>query len=591
MTNTAPRTRRQIRMGPSYTRAICIGVALWAVAPPTRADADAGPRRDPDRNVTISIVGTNDLHGHIEALPRLGGYVANLRRARARDGGGVVLLDGGDMFQGTLESNMNEGAAVVRAYNALGFDAAAIGNHEFDFGPVGPATAPRGPEDDPRGALKARAGEARFPFLAANLVDAATGVLPTWENVGATKLLEVAGVKVGLIGLANAGTAFMTLPANFAGLRALPLAPAVVAGARTLRAAGAAAVIVVAHVGGACARFDVADDLGSCASDSEIFQLARALPAGTVDAIVAGHTHAGIAHRVAGVPIIETFDKGHGFGRIDLTIDRVRRRADAKIFPPQAIPKPGVPFAGTYEGAPLAPDAAVSAAIAPALAAARARRDAPVGVTIVRPITPSYDAESALGNLFTDLMRTARPQADVAMTSGGSLRAELPAGPLTYGRLHEALPFDDRFVTLAITGADLAALIARNLGRAGGVVSLSGVYATASCVAGALQVTLARPDGRPVGARERLTLVTSEFLASGGGGMVPADVRKGGGAITDDGASIRDAMADVLRARAHQKAAPIDPASPPLLDAAHPRLAYPGRRPVRCGKARKDRGF
>ena len=96
-----------------------------------------------DAPVTISIVGTNDLHGHIEALPRIGGYIANLRRARARDGGGVVLLDAGDMFQGTLESNMNEGAAVVRAYNVLKYDAAAVGNHEFDFGPVGPATAPR----------------------------------------------------------------------------------------------------------------------------------------------------------------------------------------------------------------------------------------------------------------------------------------------------------------------------------------------------------------------------------------------------------------------------------------------------------------
>ena len=125
-------------MRASYTSAICLA-ALSLVAPSTRAaDGGAGaPGRDP--LVTISIVGTNDLHGHIEALPRIGGYIANLRRARARDGGGVVLLDAGDMFQGTLESNMNEGAAVVRAYNVLKYDAAAIGNHEFDFGPAGPA--------------------------------------------------------------------------------------------------------------------------------------------------------------------------------------------------------------------------------------------------------------------------------------------------------------------------------------------------------------------------------------------------------------------------------------------------------------------
>jgi len=123
--------------------------------------------------VIISVVGTNDLHGRLEALPALGGYLANLRRARGRDGGAVVLVDAGDMFQGTLPSNASEGAAVVRAYNVLGYTAAALGNHEFDFGPVGPAVTAKQPGEDPRGALRARAKEARFPFLDANLVETA----------------------------------------------------------------------------------------------------------------------------------------------------------------------------------------------------------------------------------------------------------------------------------------------------------------------------------------------------------------------------------------------------------------------------------
>src|SRR5687767_452444 len=103
------------------------------------------PARDPDKPpptgkpkpgaVTLTILGTNDLHGALERLPLFAGYVANVRAARAADGGGVVLLDAGDMFQGTLESNLAEGAHVVRAYNAIGYTAAAVGNHEFDFGP------------------------------------------------------------------------------------------------------------------------------------------------------------------------------------------------------------------------------------------------------------------------------------------------------------------------------------------------------------------------------------------------------------------------------------------------------------------------
>jgi 5'-nucleotidase len=344
-------------------------------------------------------------------------------------------------------------------------------------------------------------------------------------------------------------------------------------------------------VGGACTQFTRADDLSSCDGDSEIFQLARALPPRTVDAIVAGHTHAAIAHRVAGIPIIESYANGRAFGRIDLTVDlappRGRGRGrrppkgrpavvDARLFPPQDLARPGFAFFGTYEGAPLAVDPDVVSAIAPALAAARAKRDAKLGVTITRPIVPATATESALGNLFADLMRAARPKADVALTSGGSLRAALPAGPLTYGQLYEALPFDDRFATIPITGGDLAATIARNLGRAGGVVSLSGLRAQAACVDGALQVRLLRPGGAPVGAAERLTLVTSEFIATGGAGILSDEVRAPAGPA--DGPTIRDAMADLLRARR----GPLDPDNPPLYDAAHPRLGYAGRRPLAC---------
>jgi 5'-nucleotidase len=558
--------------------AFLLGAALL-MALPAQAGHPAGADHPP--RLIVSIVGTNDLHGHLENLPRFAGYLANLRRARQDGGGGVVLLDAGDMFQGTLESNANEGAAVVRAYNALKYDAIAIGNHDFDYGPVGPATGPRAPGEDPRGALKARAAEAHFPFLAANLIDEKTGATPAWRNVGSTHMAYVGDVKVGIIGLANAGTAFMTLPANFAGLRALPLAPVVIAAAKDLRRQGAAVVVVVGHVGGSCTQFTDPDDLASCDGGSEIFQLARALPKGTIDAIVAGHTHAGIAHRVAGVPIIETYDKGASFGRIDIELGaagsprRVPQVIGTAIHRPEPIAKPGAPLV-RYEGADVLIDPAVDKAIEPAVTAARARRALQLGVTVAHPIAPAYAAESALGNLFADLMRAARPKADVALTSGGSLRAALPAGALTYGQLHEALPFDDRMVTLHTTGADLAATVARNLGRPGGVVSLSGVSASAACIDGSLQVTLKRADGKPVAPAEALTLVTSEYLASGGSDVLPAELRAH--ADPADGEPIRDVMADLLRARKK----PLDPDSPPLYDAAHPRLGYPGKRPVHC---------
>src|ERR1700741_2931486 len=181
-------------------------LVLWGTAPHIAAQRPLDRRgiapsgvegRSP--TLTISVVATTDLHGGV--LPRgergglalLGGYVQNIRAARMRDGGGTLLVDSGDMFQGTLESNLNEGAAVVRAYNALGYAAAAIGNHEFDFGPAGPDETVRTPGGDPRGALKARAAQARFPFLAANTVEEKSGRPAAWPNGQPSKNVAVRG--------------------------------------------------------------------------------------------------------------------------------------------------------------------------------------------------------------------------------------------------------------------------------------------------------------------------------------------------------------------------------------------------------------
>ena len=291
------------------------------------------------------MLGTNDLHGHLESLPVFGGFVANLRRVRAQDGGAVILVDAGDMFQGTLESNLNEGGAVVRAYAALGYIAVALGNHEFDYGPVGPAASVAtgqehrpDPAHDPRGALRARAAEAPFPFLDANLVEPATGRPPAWTNVVPGVVREVDGVKLGIVGVTTSGTARTTLAANFSGLTVTPLAPAIAATAADLRRQGATVVIALAHAGGDCHRFDDPTDLRTCDEHDEIFEVARALPAGAVDLIVAGHTHKGVAHRVNGIPIVEAFSNGRAFDRVDLTIDRAsgRRRRHCHLPAPRS---------------------------------------------------------------------------------------------------------------------------------------------------------------------------------------------------------------------------------------------------------------
>src|SRR5687767_9955518 len=202
----------------------CVALAACGSKTPVNGPATASAGR-----VTLSIVGTADLHGGVSAndgrggLALLAGYVANVRAARAADGGGVILLDGGDLFQGTLESNLDEGAAVIAAYNIIGYTASVVGNHEFDFGPVGPDSTPKGPDDDPRGALKARAAQARFPFLAANLIDQGTGRPVSWPNVQPSAVIDVAGIRVGIVGLLTSETLVSTMAANTKGLTIAPL--------------------------------------------------------------------------------------------------------------------------------------------------------------------------------------------------------------------------------------------------------------------------------------------------------------------------------------------------------------------------------
>ena len=264
-------------------RSVCVVVSL-AIAcssPPKRMDP--GMRRPPQRKsgaVTLSIIGTNDLHGALERLPLTAGFIANVRAARSADGGGVLLVDAGDLFQGTLESNITEGADVIRAYNEMGYAASAVGNHEFDYGPAGPATTPQSIEDDARGALKARAAEAKFPFLVSNISDAQSGERIKWPNMPASTMVEVAGIKIGIVGASTESTPFTTMSANFVGLAMKPPAAiAITAEAARLRGEGAKLIVVTAHIGSKCTDLAHPNDISTCDQHEELFRvLSRRAP-------------------------------------------------------------------------------------------------------------------------------------------------------------------------------------------------------------------------------------------------------------------------------------------------------------------------
>lgn len=513
-------------------------------SPQSGAPSTSGPPPTAGELVEITIAGTSDLHGRLSTLPVLGGYMSALRQ---KNPDGVVLVDAGDMFQGTLESNMNEGAAVIEAYKALGYDAAAIGNHEFDYGPVGEPATPRkgatGPEADPRGALKARAEQAKgaFPLLAANILE--DGRPLAWSNVAPSVIVKKRGIRIGIIGVSTKDTPKTTIAANISGITMKPLAQAITDEAKALREKGVQVVIVAAHAGGACKKLDVPNDLSSCEPAAEIFEVAKALPKDTVQAIVAGHTHQAVAHEVHGIPILQSNAYGTDLGRLELRVDlKTGKVAQTVIHPPVAVKK-GV----TWEGIQIAASPEVDARVAPAIESARTARAERLGPTLVGPFFTKYQDESPLGNLVTSLLLAVEPKADIAFANGGGLRADLPAGDLTYGALYDALPFDNRLARVTMTGRALREMLARNLTGKGGIYSIAGARVTGKCNGGKLDVsvrlTAKSKAEREVKEEDRVLIVTNEFLATHGDDFGPGEKVE----IDENGPPFRDLIAALLR--------------------------------------------
>ena len=109
-----------------------------------------------------------------------------LDRIREKHGGKVLLVDAGDIYQGTLISNYGEGKVMVAAYNTLGYHAAAVGNHDFDFGPG------KAGSSDRLAVIKQRTAEASFPVLALNVFEKATKKRVEWPNTAPSRLVKMA---------------------------------------------------------------------------------------------------------------------------------------------------------------------------------------------------------------------------------------------------------------------------------------------------------------------------------------------------------------------------------------------------------------
>ncbi|MFN0061427.1 MAG: bifunctional metallophosphatase/5'-nucleotidase [Myxococcaceae bacterium] len=558
------------------------------VSPESLVSGDGPQVSEP---VRITLVGTNDFHGWLEprmseladgrrvgqgGIATFAGYVKILRE---NNPGGVLLLDAGDLFQGTLAANVTEGAAVIDAFNRLGFDAAAIGNHEFDYGPVGPEAMAKRPEDDPFGALKARIAQAKFPLLSVNIYNR-DGKRPAWLPGDGTVLLDVKGVRIGVFGLTTPQTPYTTNPANVASLRFGALLEETQSAAKSLRERGADLVVGLAHAGGRCWVWRDPNDVSSCdRSHGEVFRLLEQLAPGTLDALIAGHTHQVLGHFVNGTPVIETTGMGRSFGRIELFIDPKSKRLLSELTvieaavpvcaqvnekgscdPDDLEESPAASLQpAQYQGREVLSDVGMQSLLEPALERVRQMQEKRLGVQVPKMLKRKYEAESGIGSAFADALREME-KADVALMNSGGFRADLPAGELTYGRLYEVLPFDNTVATLFVSGEELQTLLEAAYSARKGVFQVSGLMVELGQCTGTRRLKSVRfSNGRAISPSRKYKVVLPDFLARGGDGL-GAVISRLDAKQVDLGerrpANFRDAMANHFVARKKPLVAP-----------------------------------
>ena len=514
--------------------------------PPAEKPAEVAP-------IHLTLVATNDQHGWVMpqidkfggAHVRAGGsalMATYVKAIRAGNPDGVMLFDAGDLFQGTLVANLSEGAVVIDAMNAIGYDGAAVGNHEFDYGPIGPVSVATQSNVDPFGALKARIAQAKFPLLSTNIYESATGHRPAWLPGDGLMMIERKGIKIGVFGLTTPQTPVTTVPVNVASLRFGSLAPEALTASRQLREKGADIVIALVHAGGKCAKWDNPDDTSSCDEKTgEIFDMMRGLPPGTIDAVVAGHTHGVMAHRINGTPVIETYGLGRFFSMVELFIDPTTH----KMIPGKTMMTPLIPLCETvdvttnscdprvlrglasvtvgpasFHGVAIVPDAEVEAVIAPALAKVKEQQEQKLGLSVPKTLGRDYENESVLGSFLADSLRGIE-KADVALLNPGGLRADLKAGEVTYGSVYEVLPFDNAISTLNLSAEELTRLLRAAYGSRKGVFQLSGIEVTLSRCPTSDRLKTVTIGGKTLDADKKYRVVMPDFLARGGDGLAP----------------------------------------------------------------------
>jgi len=467
--------------------------------------------------VQITLLHTNDEHGWMEPYVAFGsptteGGVASLMgRFRDIEGydpetDGFLLLSSGDNWTGPSISTWFEGEPVVEVMNAMGYDATAIGNHEFDFG---------------RDALSQRIFEADYPFLSANIYYSGTTDLADFATPYVIK--QVNGVDVGIIGLSTTDTPSTTHPKNISDLQFGDYETALRREVPNVRAAGADLIVVLGHV-----------------CSSELIPLAQAVSDLDIALMQGGHCHDTVVDQVNGTLIIESHWAWRAYGKTELFLDPVTY--DVITHTQEVILNQYV----TDQGNPVTPDPDIQTIVD----YWKDETEDVMGEVIGYTETGLPRRSAKQTNYVLDSWLWAYGTADFAMSNMGGFRADIPAGDITVGDIVGVLPFENRIVDCAITGAQLI----DNLECCGGAVAgFSYTYRDLGWHYVVDSVTLS--DGSPLDLEATYHVLVNDFMYAGGDGYLFGEQDP---LAYDTGIQWRQPVIDYTRAQATSMQNPID---------------------------------
>ncbi len=454
-----------------------------------------------DLSGAIVILHTNDVHGAIDGYAK----AAALKKTYEEMGAYVLLMDAGDFIQGDPTVSTGEGASAVELMNLAGYDVAAPGNHEFDYGYAN---------------LSKLADAADFPLVAANVLYG--GKTAFEDNVTFT---APDGTKIGVFGLDTPETATKAHPAKIKGVTFLAddkLAACAQAQVDELKAAGCDVIICLGHLG--------IDDESTGNRSVDLLEEVDG-----IDLFIDGHSHTTLDEEKAkqdetdlGTDTLLT-STGTKFENIGLVVI-----ADGAM---QAALIPTADITVTPDKTVSDRAAAIQKAVDDEYGAVFAKTE----IALDGEKAHVRTGETNLGNLIADALvwgaEEAGTKADAALTNGGGIRASIAKGSITKKDVNTVLPFGNTLSIVQVTGAELLEALEASTyctpDTIGGFPHVSGIVFTVDTTKmfdqGAQypgstyyapksinRVSIQSVGGKAFDEKATYTIATNDFLAAGG---------------------------------------------------------------------------